>query len=101
MVRILNSLSFSFCFWMIPLFGSLLRTHFLFFSTNFSRFDEPQYPDDFGEVLNEVKVYRCEISQKRVIISNGILGPVAENEMIDLTCDTVGGNVNFKDHAVI
>ena len=25
------------------------------------------------------------------IISNGILGPVAENENIDLTCDTVGG----------
>lgn len=30
-------------------------------------------------------------SRGKDIISNGILGPVAENEMIDLTCDTVGG----------
>ena len=54
------------------MFGSLLHPYYLFVSTNFSRFDEPVYPDDFGEVLNEVKIYRCEISQKRVIISNGI-----------------------------
>jgi hypothetical protein len=30
-------------------------------------------------------------SKGKDIISNGILGPVAENELIDLTCDTVGG----------
>ena len=30
-------------------------------------------------------------SRGKDIISNGILGPVAENENIDLTCDTVGG----------
>ena len=30
-------------------------------------------------------------NQGQELITNGRLGPVAENELIDLTCDTVGG----------
>jgi hypothetical protein len=31
-----------------------------------------QYPGDFNGILNQVKIYKCETSGKRVIISNGI-----------------------------
>ena len=33
-------------------------------------------------------------NQGQELITNGRLGPVAENELIDLTCDTVGGISN-------
>jgi len=34
-------------------------------------------------------------SRGKDIIANGVIGPVAENEMIDLTCDTVGGKITL------
>ena len=39
---------------------------------NWIKGGEYDYPEDFGDILNDVKIYRCENSGKRIITSNGI-----------------------------
>eukprot|EP00551_Chaetoceros_affinis_P016219 CAMPEP_0203692314 /NCGR_PEP_ID=MMETSP0091-20130426/4489_1 /ASSEMBLY_ACC=CAM_ASM_001089 /TAXON_ID=426623 /ORGANISM="Chaetoceros affinis, Strain CCMP159" /LENGTH=391 /DNA_ID=CAMNT_0050563083 /DNA_START=137 /DNA_END=1309 /DNA_ORIENTATION=+ len=39
---------------------------------NWSRGQFKSYPEDFEGIVNSVHIYRCETSQKRVVISNGI-----------------------------
>ena len=36
------------------------------------RLQQKTYPDDFGDILNQVAIYQCPSSKKRVVISNGI-----------------------------
>lgn len=40
--------------------------------TDWDRRETKIYPDDFEGILNNVTIYNCPSSQKRVMISNGI-----------------------------
>ena len=37
-----------------------------------SRLETKSYPDDFNGITNQVQIYKCTTSNKRIIISNGI-----------------------------
>ena len=37
-----------------------------------SRGETKSYPDDFDGIVNQVQIYKCSTSNKRIILSNGI-----------------------------
>ena len=39
--------------------------------TRWSRGNDYAYPEDFEDILNEVEIYVCPTTGKRVVISNG------------------------------
>ena len=50
-----------------------------------------QHQNGTISAVNNKQIPIIRVMIRLSCISNGILGPVAENENIDLTCDTVGG----------
>lgn len=51
------------------------------------RGNEYAYPDDFGEILNDVTTYTCPASEKRVIVSNGIPDHIVSLGNNNLPCE--------------
>jgi hypothetical protein len=53
-----------------------------------SRNNDYAYPEDFGDILNEVTIYTCNESNKRIIISNGIPDHDIRQANPNIPCET-------------